>query len=251
MRLLWLALACMALSACQLSLAADVAVDRDGSGTVSVVVALDEELATLLEDAGANPLEGLQDAEALAPEWSVQVDEQGGLQVTLSAEFGAPGEFERLLAGLHDAVDPADGALFRGMRLAVDEDGAVDFSGQVGLVLPEAPGAEGAGVRFDADDLDRLLRERGDELVRYELRLTLPGPPDRHDADDVSGRTLTWRAPVGDLRQVSASSPAPSSAPLPAAIAVLVVSVAAGATGVVVVRRRGGRPRESPAAPSA
>lgn len=245
MRLLALAAASLLLAACQLRLAADVAVEQDGSGTLTIQVALDDELAGLLEESGSDPLDGLQEASQLADGWSVDVQEQDGVAVTLTAPFDDPAGFERLTGELHAALDPADGALFRDLRLRVDDDGAARFSGRIGLLLPSTPGAEGAEVRFDAGDLERLLEERGDDFVRYELRLTLPAAPSQHDADRASGRTLVWRAPVSSLRAVSAESPGPSATPLLTALAVLAVSAAATATGVVLVRRHGPR-RQGP-----
>lgn len=242
MRLLALAAASLLLlTACQLRLGADVTVGQDGSGSIAVRVALDQELVGLLDEAGVDPLEGLEEAQQLAPDWQVEVREGEGVEVTLTAPFDDPAGFERLAGDLHAALDPADGALYRDLRLRVDGDGSAAFSGRLGLLLPAAPGAEGAGVQFDRDDLQRLLDERGDEFVRYELRLTLPAEPSQHDADEVSGRSLVWRAPVGSLRDVSATSPAPAATSLPVAAAVVVVSAAAAAAGVVLVRRRGAR----------
>lgn len=246
-RLLLLVVASMLVPACQLRLGTDVTVGADGSGQLELRVALDRELTRLLTDAGVDPLEGLEEARRLAPDWSVEVSRREGTEATLRASFAEPSGLADLAEGLHAALDPADGALFRDLALMVEDSGAARFSGRVGLLLPDSPGAEGEGVRFDMDDVRRLIRDSGENLVAYEFRVTLPAAPESHDADRVSGRTLTWRAPVGSLREVSAASPAPGGTEPVVAVAVALLSAAVAALALVLLRRRRARPPPGPA----
>jgi phosphatidylinositol mannoside-binding LppM-like protein len=160
--------------------------------------------------------------------------------VTLRARFDDPEEFATLTDGVHGALDDEDARLFQRLRLRRLDGGAVAFEGRVGLLLPVAPGARGEGIAFDADDLERLLEERGDELVRYEVRVTLPAAPREHDGDVAEGRSVTWRAPVGELRAISAVSQVPSRLPpwLVPALAVALVAAVVTAAVVVLQRRR-------------
>ncbi len=240
-------LAAVLTPACQLRLAVDVKTTSRASGTFALAVALDAELAELLDEAGVDVLAGLDGVRAAAPEWRIEKVERDdrGLELRLESSFDDAEEFTVLANGLEDALDEDDAHLYDDLRLERREDGAVAFAGRVGLLLPTAPGARGAGVEFDADDLERLLATRGEELVRYELRVTLPAPPREHDADDVRGSSLVWRAPIGELREVSAVSAVPrGTSPFVFAAVVLVAATVTALVVRVLRRRRLGSPAE-------
>lgn len=233
-------LALVLASACQVRLASDVTIERDGSGTFAFQVSLDEELTTVLQDAGMDPLEGLEEASAAAPGWEVvrQPDDDGGVGVRLRASFDDPSGFQRLAADLNAALDQDDLRVHEDLRLERRDGGALAISGRVGLRLPAAPGAEGVGVGFDADDLQRLLEERGDEFVRYDVRVTLPAAPVSHDADEFDGDSLIWHAPLGQMRTISAVSADPGPPPLLVAALIALGAAAVAFVAVLVWRRR-------------
>ena len=235
------ALLAVVLTSCQMSVAVDVAVARDGGGTLELVIELDRELPELLDRAGVALRAGLEEAVAAAADWDVAVSDTdaGGLRFEATTTFADPEDFARLTDEFHVALDDEDARLFRRLRLERDDSGAVAFTGQVGLELPAAPGARGIGVAFDADDLERVLAERGDELVRYDLRVTFPGVPEAgHDADAVDGNSLTWRVPVGEQRNVQARSLPPPRPQWLVLTAVALLSAVTMALLVVVVRVR-------------
>lgn len=221
-------------SACQLRLAVDVTVGARGSGTLGLAVALDDELVEVLDEAGVDVLAGLDELRDAAPGWTIDKVERrdGSLELRLEASFDDPEGFAALVDGLDDALDEDDAHLYDDLRLLRRDDGAVAFAGQIGLLLPTTAGARGAGANFDGDDLERLLATRGEDLVRYELRLTLPAPPREHNADDVSGSSLVWRAPIGELRGVSAVSAVPGG---PSPLAFAVVALAAASVTALLV----------------
>jgi hypothetical protein len=202
-------------SACQLSLATDIGVAPDGSGTLELAVAVDEELGRLLADAGVDLTLGLEDADAVATDWEVEQTPRGdGREVRLRTSFEEPAELGALVAELHAGLTEDDPAILEDVVLAVDDDGRVTFRARAGLDLPTTAGASGTGVTFDAEDLEDVLARDGGSAVRYDLRLTLPGRPVEHDAD-----ARTWLL-VG---------------------AAFAVSAAAAAVLVVLSRRRGRR----------
>lgn len=233
---------CVLVSACQLRLATDLTLDADGGGNIELIVALDAELAQLLDDAGVDLRRGLPQAAEVAPTWEVEERPvEDGVELRFRSSFDDPDDLQRLVDDLHAGLDAQDGRILRSLDVRVAPSGAVLFQGTAGLLLPETTGAEGAGVDVDGDALRRLLEERGDEFVRYDLRVTLPAEPAESDADVVEGRTLGWRLPVGDVRTVSARSEVPSDRTW-----MLVAGVAAGAflvaaTSVAWTRRRGRR----------
>lgn len=242
-RALLAGLLALALSACQLRIGADIEVRSGGDGTFELLTAADGELVTMLAEAGVDLRTGLEEAVAAAPAWEVEATEtdDGGLELAFSTTFDDPTELEGLVEELHAGLDEEDGALLRDLTVDVADDGAVSFAADAGVLLPTSTGVEGEDVAFDADDLEALIAERGDELVRADLRLTLPGPPVSHDADEVDGRNLVWRLPVGEMRPVSARSDAPEDRTLPVAIAVAAGALVIAALVVALVRRRGAR----------
>ncbi|MGH3443163.1 MAG: hypothetical protein ACRDUY_14205 [Nitriliruptorales bacterium] len=227
------------LPACQLRLAADVRVDTAGAGTFEFAVGLDPELRELLSDAGVDVLAGLREVRERNSSWTVETEdeEDGGLVVRLRADFADPGELTALVDDLHAGLDEEDPRVLEDVRLVQHDGGGLEFTADAGLIPPTAPGAEGEGLAFDADDLERLLAERGDELVRYDLRLTLPGEVIEHDADEVDGASLVWRAPVGELEQVRAvSRPAEGGTDLGQVAIVAAVAAVLGAALTLLVR---------------
>lgn len=237
---LLLALVALLASACQVRMATDIAVGRDGSGTFEFAVAVDAELTQDLQEAGVEPLAGLEDVEDTATGWEVVAEspEDGGVGVRLRATFDDPDGLAELATDLHLELDRDDLRVHDGIRLERRDDGSIALDGRVGLRLPAAPGAEGQAVGFDAEDLERLLEERGDEFVRYDVRITLPAAPVDHDADEVDGNSLVWHAPVTGMRAISTVSAAPGPPPL--LIATGVGLTAALVTGLVALlwRRR-------------
>jgi hypothetical protein len=233
------------LAGCQFRLGTDIAIGPDGAGTLEVSIGLDAQLRALLTDAGMDPREGLEEAAAAAGEvWRVDVDELSedggeGLLVRMRASFDDPAELEDHLRAITSQMDEdIDGQVLDRFRVGVDDSGVVTVDGVAGLVLPTVVGARGDGVAFDGDDLARLIEERGDELVRYDLRVTLPAPPVEHDADEVDGATLTWHLPVGETRSIAAVSDVPRPGTLRTVAIVFVIAAAAGAAIVAIGRRR-------------
>lgn len=229
-------------SACRLSLATDIDVASDGSGTFVFAVAVDEELDTLLDDAGVDLTLGLAEAERAAPGWEVEDrDVEDGRELTFRTSFDDPAELTALVEELHAGLGEGDPAVLRDVSLQVDEEGAVEFHADAGLELPTTTGAEGDGVVFDGDDLAALIEREGGRAARYDLRLELPGPPRTHDADARDGRVLTWTLPVGEMRAVSATSDPANGRTWVLVGATFLVSAAAAALVVALSRRRGSR----------
>ena len=238
-----LALAVLA-SACQLRLATDIDVHRDGSGHLELRVVMDQELTSRLTDAGIDPTLGLDDAASGAPDWTVDTSRpDDGLAVTFGTDFATPDELSRRVEELQSSLDDQDASLLRDVLLQVDDDGSARFRARAGLLLPTSPGVAGDGVTFDGEDLRQLLTADGQSLVRDDLRLTLPGQASSSSADERDGRTLTWHLPVGEQATISADGAVPSRWPwLPSTVA-FAATLLAGALVVWWLRRRRARRR--------
>lgn len=203
-----LALVALAVSACQVRVGTDITVTEDGSGRLALTIALDEELASSLTTDGFDPFADLGD---LPEGWSLErSDADGGMAATVSADFADPAELAGRVSQLRDGLDEEDPLLFEGVELDVAADGSATFRGRAGFRPPTSTGLEGVGVAFDGDDLQAMLAERGDEMMRVDLRVSMPGPVVDSDADQVDGRTATWNLPVTELVEVRAASDPPN-----------------------------------------
>lgn len=196
-------------SACQVRVGTEVAVGRDGDGRLAVTVVLDEELLASLDADEVDPFAGL---DALPEPWTAERrSEDGGQAVTVAASFEDPAGLQQRVADLQDGLDGEDPALLDDVELAVGEDGAATFGARAGFRPPSSTGFDGDGVvAFDGDALAALLEERGDEVLRVDLRVTLPGPVVDSNADEVDGATATWRLPTTELVAVRAVGDPPA-----------------------------------------
>ncbi len=223
-----LALICLLATGCELRVATDVVVAADHSGEVVVTVALDDETARDLVEAGLVPDNGLAEAAANAPDWAVEPLADVTAGVRLRRAFDHPAEVGPLLAALGADLGIEDGALWDGLRLVEAADGGLRLEGRAGVLAPTVAGAEGAGVAFDGEDLARVLAQRGRSAVRHDLQLTAAGGYGQHDADREADGSLVWELPTGELRSVSAVvEPTPGIVPIVYAVAGLLAAALA------------------------
>lgn len=229
----------LVLSACQVRVATDVAVDAEGSGTLALTVALDQELWESLTADGFDPFAGLTPLAESGWTSTVEPDD-GGQRFELQTEFASPDDFAAKVAELHAGLDTEDPRILADPALTVSDDTA-SLRMRAGLVPPSSTGIEGVGVEFDGDDLAELLATRGDEVFRYDLRVTMPGPIDATNADETDGRTAIWNLPADGMREVAVESTiAGSNRTLVIAVAAGLLALAMVGTTVAVVRRRRG-----------
>lgn len=229
----------LVLSACQVRVATDVAVDAEGSGTLALTVALDQELWDSLTADGFDPFAGL--APLADSGWTSTVEPQdGGQRFELQTDFASPDDFAAKVAELHAGLDAEDPRILADPVLTVTDDTA-SLRMQAGLVPPSSTGIEGAGIEFDGDDLAELLATRGDEVFRYDLRVTMPGPIDETNADETDGRTAVWSLAADGMREVAVESTvAGSNRTLIIAVAAGLLALAMVGITVGLVRRRRG-----------
>ncbi len=228
-------------AACELRIATDIVVAADHTGELVVSVALDEDTARDLVDAGLVPTAGLDEAVAAAEGWTAEPLDGVAAGVRLRHEFDDPSQVGALLAALSRDLGVEDGALWDGLRLVTAPDGeTLVLQGRAGVVAPTVAGAEGAAVSFDGDDLAQRLREDGRAAVRHDLQLVSAGGYGAQDADRQTDGALIWELPTGELRTVSAELLAADR--IPWLVFAIVAGVAlAGAFALTVALRRRSR----------
>lgn len=238
--LLLVALLAWSTTACQVTLAARVDVERDGSGRVTAGVGLDPEA---LKEVG-DPATALWVHDLRQAGWHLQAPRQeddGLTWIRASKPFADPEEAAVVLAELSGADGP-----FRDFRIVRTESllrsrtafrGTVDLSsGLTGLSDPDLATALG-----DVDlglDLEGLRRRFGEELartVKVQVTAGLPGEVTTNAPARDGGQAL-WTPELGQIVAMEASSEAFRVDPVVPAAAGAVVVVAI--LLVVVVRRR-------------
>jgi hypothetical protein len=207
-----------------------------------VVLHLDAALLDELDELGVDPTAELSAAAADVPSWQLsrRGADDGSLTVSLVREVSTPDGFTDAYAELVEGLAETDPALLVDLEVDVDDDGAAAVSGTALLRAPAGP-----GLLLDDPAEQAAFTEEVEGAVEASLVVSLPGPIERHDADEVDGSTLTWQLPVGERRTVSATSAPPpwwaeTGWLISAAVLLLVVSVAA-LVWVVVRRRAHGR----------
>lgn len=121
--------AALVLAGCRLDVTAGLEVDRDGSGTAGLTVAVDRELLAELDALAVDPtadLEAVVAAQDPADGWRVErrAGEDGGLVVAVSRPAATPDELTDALRDLAAGLSPQDPALVADLDLEVAADGA-------------------------------------------------------------------------------------------------------------------------------
>jgi hypothetical protein len=221
------------LAGCRFGVTGELTIDRDGTATAEVVLAVDAAALAELDALGVDPTAELAAAAGRVPAWQVtrEVLEEGGLVVRLSrptadAEAAADA-FRELSAGLAEA----DPALLIDLDVHVDAEGAVRVDGTATFRAPATPGAtlDGEPAGPGPDELDSLTAQ----AVDASFRLTVPGELLEHDADTVEGRTASWELAVGRSRAVTAVAAAPTGVPTELLLVGLVVVALVALSGLV------------------
>lgn len=237
-RVLLVAVLALVLAGCRLHLTAEVVIERDGSGSLALVVAIDPELLAELDALAVDPTIELEDAVARTDGWSLTraAGADGGLVLTVGYAATDPARLTGALRELAAGLGADDPALLIDLDVAMDEEGAVTLSGTGQLRAPAGPGVLDDPGAPSRAELEALVAE----TVSAQLVVTLPATPTDHDADLLDGRTLTWTLTTAG-RQLSAFAPAPSGPDprtLQLGLAVAAGLVVLGGLTAVVLRRR-------------
>lgn len=238
-----LALVGIAASGCRLDVTAAGQLDRDGSGTASVSLRMDDALLDELDRLAIDPTIEVTAAAAATDGWTLErtVDEQQAITIELVSQVDDPAGIGAAFRELSRGLTDDDPGLHIDIEVTTASDGSATVDGSVGFRSPAT-----AGVVVDGDPLGPSAGElaaRTAEVVVPRLQLTLPGPVVSHDADRVEGRTVGWDIPIDGSRTIVAVSEDPALHQEPwfqLALAALLVVLG---TAALVVRRRTGRVR--------
>lgn len=192
-----IALVCLlTLSACRLDVVVDVAMEPDGTGTVSVTAVADAELVAAVPDL----VEELRLEDAEANGWVVDgptETEDGGLEMVLTHEFASAAELANVLTSIGPPLTQMAAARNEGA------DGQVVNAINGNLVL-----ADGYATFADADlvaaaggvPFESQIAASGvpiDEGFSFTYRVALPGELQSAETGvDVGDGVVEWEAPL-------------------------------------------------------
>ena len=239
------ALAAASTAACEVRTSVDVALAEDGSGTVTVAVALDDEALAQVPDVDDDGASGPADLAALvrtedlvAAGWTVDDPTSGGGEtvVRVTRPFGTPAEAQQILAGLTGPAGALrDLAVTRSASFGRTElgfSGTIDLSG--GL---EAFGDEGLAAALDGEPL-------GEDAAAIEARIGRPlaDAVTVEVTADLGGERQSWAPRLGDAPVDMAADRTVYDVPVLALTAVAVGAALALAVLLLVRRLRSPRP---------
>lgn len=181
-------------ASCRMQLDVDVTMDRDGGGTVAVLLTVDRDgIAAVGGD-----LAGVVDLERFRSDgWRVEgpsVDEDGDTTLRITRPFASPEAGEAVLASLAGDDGPLTG--FRLARRSGFWEDRWTFSGRADFTK----GAGRAAVELDDDAVRQLADRLGqslDRLVQVRVRVRLPGEVSSN-ATTKAENGAVWPVGVGD-----------------------------------------------------
>ena len=192
-----LLIAALVLAACEFRIHADLVIEEDESGTLSVELSMNEELAAL---AGGNFGGELSIGEDLVPSgWTAEVVSDSGFEgIRASTAFASLDELGRRLGELADGTG-ADGTPLPAFLADISPTREGDTFHFRLLIPAEAEGLIGQGLEGSPIPIDLGVL---DEVFDIRLSLVLPGDILTTNADVVTGQTLVWDISLTDSGRV-------------------------------------------------
>lgn len=240
-----LLLALLATTGCQVDVQVGVDVEQDGSGQVSVAVALDEAAAARVPDlADQLEVEDLVEAGWVVTGPSPEAD--GRTWVRATKPFSSAEEAGRVLDEITGADGPfRDLEVRRTSSLLVDEwdlAGTVDLTGGLAGFSDDAlrERLDGTDVGMTEAEIVAVAGRPLDEAVTFQVAVSLPGEITSSAPAEVGGAAV-WQPALGERVALVATG----SRLHTDAVAWFVVAAVAAVALVAVVLLRGSRRRRS------
>jgi len=197
LRLLLVALVALIASACQVDAVIDVVVTEDGSGTVTLTAAFDEEIV----EAAPELLDGLRTDDLAASGWTVdgprRAESGGSVIVSANKAFLSPDD----LAGVLDEI-AGENTLFSDFEVERTRSFArttYDVTGQIDPQISLAEfgdsgitGLVGNPLGLSLAELAAAANRPLEETVNLTFTITLPDTVTANGAD-VEGRVASWQ----------------------------------------------------------
>ena len=258
LRLVLLALFALFLTACQVDAAVDVNVTEDGSGTVTVTLAFDDEVV----EAAPELLDGLRTSDLASAGWTIDgpTESESGQSVVVMAskDFASPDH----LAGVLQEI-AGDTGVFNDFTVTRERSfarttylltGQIDASVSIERFSDEGiTGLLGSPIGRSVEELEAIAGRPLEQTVTLRFTVTLPDTAESIGGQ-VDGNTATWAIlPVDPLpTDINVSSSVEDRLPrIYAAIALIALALLVTLLVFRVLARLGGRRAESRASDGA
>lgn len=196
--------ALVVLAGCRVDVSIDVAVQADGSGTITLTAVADQAVVNAAPGL-ANDLR-LNDARNAG--WTVtgpEPTDAGGLRVVLTHPFGTVQEATAILTTINGDAgplhDPALGRVLQDGKVTFSLAGTLRIDGDL-AAFADVPLMNSVGGK--APWSDKIAKAERTKVVGVTLRVTLPGAVTSAATRD--GDALVWTAPYGGNGEPLASS---------------------------------------------
>ncbi len=248
------------LTGCNVQAGVDTNVNADGSGTVGIRLAADEELQDLLSgvadgvggQAGAimgilgdlGGLSGGLPASAddlfnlivgqIPGDWTAErgTDSSGARWLSLTTSFSSPEELQQILSGE-----------FLSAVIATDQFSLTQDQGFFTTETRFSATADAGSVTSRAQSAAGFTQSVLGEVLTVENRVTLPGTIKDNNADEVQGNTLVWNVGTSGSTEMYAGSTVYHWGAIVGTTVVGVVIVAALTVAAILIIRRRRRPK--------
>lgn len=258
LRLVLLALFALFLTACQVDAAVDVNVTEDGSGTVTVTLAFDDEVV----EAAPELLDGLRTSDLASAGWTIDgpTESESGQSVIVMAskDFASPDH----LAGVLQEI-AGDTGVFNDFAVTRERSfarttylltGQIDASVNIERFSDDGiTGLLGSPIGRSVEELEAIAGRPLEQTVTLRFTVTLPDTAESIGGQ-VDGNTATWAIlPVDPLpTDINVSSSVEDRLPrIYAAIALIALALLVTLIVFRVLARLGGRRAESRASDDA
>lgn len=256
------AAALVVLSACQVKVDVGMNVHRDGSGTMVLSMAVDDDVLRLARQSGTDLFETMP--RELPPGWKTARFTGGGFTgMRATHAFSNPAELGQLVSELNrrgnghplfsrfslthtghefafTAVPSLDVAGFTPPTLTAPSFTPPAFRGPVfggaPFVAPLLPVPTAGGAGFGPAGLPQPVETALADAFHFTVTLALPGKVTSHNATRVDGHRLVWELKPGATHELRAHAKVPSAVPS-GLLALGVLALAGIGVAVAVVGR--------------
>ena len=224
----------LVVTGCSISMGLETKVNADGSGTLGLRVAVDEEMQQFLGQQGEDiDLFGELVGEA-PPGWKVEqgTDPDGSKFVSMAGTFASVDELNKLLDEFGEA---GDGLGIENVSIT-QEKSFLKTTTSYSATVDAGALFGGLGDMPGMDD-EMMSPDMLAGIFQFENRVTLPGTIKANNGDSVQGNTVIWRPKTGVV-QMTATSEITNWGPLIGIIAGAVFLVAVVVIVLLIVRSR-------------
>ena len=225
-------------SACKIRFDTSISINSDESGTFAIEVSLDEEFRALSEEDGGG-LDFTVGMEDVPNGWTVEPFVDGEFEGTrISIDFTSLEDLNSRIVELSEGEgDATANSDMFGEFTITSSGGNFEFRTEAVALSEDLTG--GGDVGLEGIDPTAIF----ETVFEIRLKVTLPGTPGEHNADQVDGNTFIWSIGLDDEgREFFASTTGGGGSGMNPAVLAIIALVLAVSVWLVLARRQKAEP---------